>query len=329
MRAAGWPAALALALLAACGGDSAAPTGRSLDAPAAARRHGANAPPRIERVALEPLAPLAGSLLEARVEAFDPDGDAVRPRYAWTVDGRRASARGAVLAVPDVPKGTPIELEVVVGDGRAESEPARVAVRVGNRAPVLVHVRLEPETGVQPGQELVARAAGRDPDGDPLRYRFEWRVNGEAVGGDGDRLATAGLRRGDRISVRVAVSDGEAWSAPLESAVVSVGNRAPEITSRPPRPASDGVLRYTVAARDPDGDRELRFALVEAPEGAAIDARLGRLVWRAKPAQLGTHPIEVAVDDGHGGRATQRFDVTVRAVEPSVPPVPAGIAPPE
>jgi hypothetical protein len=266
-------------------------------------------------VTLAPRAPQAGAPLEARVEAIDPDGDALRLRYSWSVGDELVPARGPSIAVPDAPKGTPIQLEVVANDGRLDSEPARVSARVGNRAPVMASVRLDPQGIVKAGETVVAIAAGRDPDGDSLRYRYEWSVNGTAVDERGERLAPKGLKRGDKVAVRVTVDDGEAESTPLEGSAVEIGNAAPEITSLPGGLSPDGVLRYTVEARDADGDRGLHFRLDKAPEGARIDPLSGQLEWKASAKQLGTHEIEVVVEDGHGGEGHQRFEVNARVAD--------------
>ena len=77
---------------------------------------------------------------------------------------------------------------------------------------------------------------------------------------------------------------------------------------------ADGVYHYGVEASDPDGDRNLRFRLAKAPEGAQVDPLLGEITWKPSLSQAGVHPIEVVVSDGRGGEAKQTFEVTVRAV---------------
>jgi len=119
--------------------------------------------------------------------------------------------------------------------------------------------------------------------------------------------------------LRVVASDGDDASEPLESAAFSIPNRPPEIARTPLEVAAGRGLHHTIEARDPDGDKQLRFALVEAPEGASIDPVLGELSWQPRPDQLGTHPIEVVVRDGHGGEANARWEVTVAPTPPASP----------
>jgi hypothetical protein len=330
-RAAAVLGGVALLALAACGGDRAEPSGRSLATPAKNAPAAVNQAPQLSNLVLEPRDPVAGSTVHARVQATDPDGDAVRLRYAWIVDGRQLSERGASIQVPaDARKDATIEVQVVADDGRAQSEPLSATARVGDRPPAVTDLRLQPKDVVKVGQEVVAIATGSDPDGDPVHFEYQWRVNDRPAEGDRERFSTAGLKRGDRIAVRVVASDGDARSEPFDSAGVTVGNSAPNITSTPTGISADGVLRYTVEATDPDGDTNLRFRLAEGPPGARIDPVLGELVWKATADQVGTHPIEVVVEDGHGGETHQRFEVTVRqvAVNAAVPAAGATGQPP-
>lgn len=70
----------------------------------------------------------------------------------------------------------------------------------------------------------------------------------------------------------------------------------------------DPSYEYQVAAVDPDGDA-LAYSLVQAPAGVTIDPETGRLYWL--PGLTGTFPITLRVEDGHGGSATQSFNLTV------------------
>src|SRR5690606_16472747 len=162
-------------------------------------------------VSLDPREPRAGDDVVARVQAQDADGDPIELQYAWTLDGRRVSERGASLRVPDgARKGAAIAVEVVAHDGRSGSEPARAEARVGNRPPALLGVHVEPAEGVKVGSELVAVAQARDADDDRVDFSFAWRVNGRPTEATGERFSTAGLKRGDTVQVRVVASDGEA-----------------------------------------------------------------------------------------------------------------------
>ncbi len=307
----------ATGLLMACGSEAPAPPmGRSMAAPAQVETGAAAEPPRVVRVVLEPASPRPGAEVQARAETSTGGGSAVELRYLWALDGRRLPDRGSRIVVPDsARKGATIEANVVAERGSLRSDPVTATARVGNRPPGLIGVRLVPGDVVGVGEEVVAVAEGRDADGDSLDFRYSWRVNGEIQKAARERLATDGLKRGDEILVRVRATDGEDETPPLDSEPLRVGNSAPEIVSTPVGVNSEGVFRYVVEARDPDGDRNLRYRLLAGPEGATIDPLLGEVVWTASAASVGTHPFEIEVDDGHDGRTQQRFEVTVRELQ--------------
>lgn len=318
--------ALALTLaggvwFAACSESTPTPTGSAMAAApgsATARRVATNTAPQISSVSLQPSRPQPGTTVQARAEASDADGDAVRVRYEWHAAGGRVGGGGqdGSLLVPEqLRKGAVLIVSAVASDGHAESEPATANVRIGNREPAVTGIRFEPTDGIKPGETVVAVADGEDPDGDDLDFHYEWRV-GEAVqSGDRERFDTSKLKRGDRITVRVVASDGEDESTPVESRYLELGNSAPTIASLPSAGmGADGVYHYGVEASDPDGDRNLRFRLAKAPEGARVDPLLGEITWKPSLAQAGVHPIEVIVSDGRGGETKQTFEVTVREV---------------
>jgi hypothetical protein len=90
-----------------------------------------------------------------------------------------------------------------------------------------------------------------------------------------------------------------------------VDNSPPEIVSTPGNSGTGAAYLYRVEARDPDGDRRLRFRLEEAPEGMVIDPITGSLSWTPPADAVGRHPVEVVVDDLQGGTDSQRFTVDI------------------
>jgi len=326
-------AALAVALAFACGGaeekpqPSGAPMGGASVSKAAG---GENHAPVIERVRLEPEVPLPGGRVRALVQASDPDGGSLRLRYAWTLDGAPVGSDIPELTLERGRKGAELALSVVASDGSAESIPSHARTELGNRPPLLTAVLLEPAEGLQVGGTVKAVPEAQDPDDDALSYEVEWLVNGKPFHESGLQLDTRGLHRGDQIQVEVRATDGNITTEPVKSRDLQIGNSAPKIVSRPELRFEDGVFQYVVEARDPDGDRNLRYSLVSAPEGMSIDRLGGEIRWQPRPEQSGKHAIEVAVEDGQGGKDSQLFEVTIakEAGRPLVAPVPAARAEP-
>jgi DNA-binding beta-propeller fold protein YncE len=157
-----------------------------------------------------------------------------------------------------------------------------------NAPPVMVSATIAP-TSPDTDDVLTATGVAQDPDGDQLTYSFQWIKAGLdipgatgatldlGVGGNGDH--------GDQIAVRVTASDGSATSGPLTSAVVTVVNSAPEMTSAtitPASPDTDDVLTATPAAQDLDSD-PLTFSYqwtkggidITGATGATLDLGVG------------------------------------------------------
>jgi hypothetical protein len=209
-------------------------------------------------------------------------------------------------------KGQQIEVVVTATDGRDRSEPVRAAVTAGNQPPLVQALYLAPDGEVTPGQDVTAAPQALDPDGDELEYAFEWLLNGQLVrGADQARFDTSKLKRGDRLQARVRVSDGEAESPVAETMTLELANRAPRFAGLPQIVASDGAFHAAFEAQDPDGDRGLRFRVIQGPPGLTVDGITGRLAWRPGAEAAGTHPVEVAVGDSFGAESALRFELTV------------------
>lgn len=89
-------------------------------------------------------------------------------------------------------------------------------------------------------------------------------------------------------------------------------NAAPEILSTPINTARvGGLYQYAVIAIDADED-PLTYALMAAPSGMQIDAVRGLIEWT--PTASGDVTVEVEVNDGLGGRATQTFIISAHLI---------------
>jgi hypothetical protein len=213
---------------------------------------------------------------------------------------------------------------VTATDGRDESAPVRVTATVANRAPLISSLALAPDGEVQPGQEVTAVPQAMDPDGDTLAYEFEWLLNDKPVrGADEAAFDTRALKRGDRLVARVRVGDGEEWSPVSESMALELANRPPKIAGVPAIEAVGGGITAQLDADDPDGDKSLRFRVVEGPKGLSVDPVSGRLSWRPEPGTIGAHAVEIGVADSLGAESALRFELTVSSPSDEKPAPPA------
>jgi len=325
-----WVGTACLGIGLACGSDEppAAPASWG-PAASAAKPGGENQAPSIVSLRIEPAEPVPGDRVRAVADVRDPDGGRVTTEFRWEVGGRVLDQTGAEIEVADVAKGDTVEVWVKASDGQSEAEAAHAVATVGNRRPRIANVALEPRGAVLPGQPALATPVAEDPDGDALSFRFRWSVNDETVlDSDASSFPTGDLKPDDEIRVQVIASDGDAESDAVWSGVLRVGNAAPEIVSRPGAVGPGEAFDYAVVARDPEGDRNLRYALRKGPEGMSINPVLGQLRWQPRVDQAGVHPVEIAVEDSGGARTVQSFELTVGSGAP-VPAAPAPLAPPE
>ncbi|MBW2289734.1 MAG: hypothetical protein JRG90_18190 [Deltaproteobacteria bacterium] len=311
----GW---LALAGLLACGNEAADqsasdPHARSPQQQAALEpvRSASNRSPTIHGIAIVPEWPRAGDTVKLDTNASDPDGDVVNLEVDWTLDGETQASGDRKLAIPAGSKGKLLVVDVVARDGHGGIARERASVTIDNTAPTVTAVQFDPPSGLTVEDELVATISGQDLDDDDLFYRYRWLVNDHEVAADGAALDQRHFRRGDRIVLEVRASDGETESAPIRSAAVEVVNAPPRIHSSPDEIHGEQNLHYRMRAKDPDGDRQLRFRLVQAPEGLTLDWMSGELAWTPGEDQAGTHLVEIEVADSEGGSTTQKIELRV------------------
>jgi hypothetical protein len=314
MRIIGWISTVVLvAGGSACGGnDEAAVLAVPMKVERAVKSE-TNHAPVIRSVRLNPAMPVDGDQIHAIVSVEDQDGDPIEFGFEWKISGRLVPTGEASIELKGVTKRDRIEVAVTASDGKLVSNTARAEARVQNRRPTLVGVAVRPQPEVLPGETLVATARANDPDGDPITYRYGWRVNGDLQMETGDTFETDNLVKGDEIQAIVVANDGTADSGDLASVVVRVGNSHPEIVSVPDGNWTNEGFSYEIQARDPDNDGPLRYALKTGPKGMRVDSVLGKVVWQPTSNQTGVHPIEIAVSDARGATSVQVFEITVKA----------------
>ncbi|MFM6643375.1 MAG: putative Ig domain-containing protein [Microcystis panniformis] len=93
-----------------------------------------------------------------------------------------------------------------------------------------------------------------------------------------------------------------------------IPNQAPVFTSTAPKTAQIGqLLTYQATATDANNDR-LTYSLLNQPEGMAVDAETGSLIWQPKQSQIGNNRVVLRVSDGKGGIATQEFFLNTKGI---------------
>jgi len=150
-------------------------------------------------------------------------------------------------------------------------------------------------------------------------FEYRWFVNGEPDDFEtSEKYPGNLLKRGDKLKVEiipVGFVESDQYSAVVPE--MEVMNAAPRITSRPPQKLSGDSFAYQAEAEDPDGD-DLRFSLIDEPEGMSIDPVSGLLSWIYTPEGVGALKFKIVVEDGFDGRDEQNVEMTLSSVESGV-----------
>ncbi len=141
---------------------------------------------------------------------------------------------------------------------------------------------------------------------DNFKFTVQWFVNGVALpGATANEMSLASLKHGDIVMIKVYWGEGEEGV----SNEVMIINSTPTISSLPPSlNLSEAGYQYSVIAQDVDND-PLSYNLSVHPEGMTIDPGTGYINWLL-PVE-GVHQVVIEVTDGLGGKATQKFNLTL------------------
>src|SRR5438874_10646266 len=180
-----------------------------------------NVPPEIDSVTMTPMVAETNEVLNAHVQAHDPNGDPIMIAYQWYVNtrGQQRLLVGETSPTLDMSKpgnGDRDDLmciSVSVSDGTLSTSTSWCFLFVRDSAPV-VSVALSPSTATVIST-VRATANAADADGDPTTYTYTWKVNGlvrrtmtTGVASDALELSLLGdARKGDSVSVEVVATD--------------------------------------------------------------------------------------------------------------------------
>jgi hypothetical protein len=166
-----------------------------------------------------------------------------------------------------------------------------------NQAPQVTKVRIQPDNPSST-QDLYAVVSGGDPDGDYVRYTFQWQINGQLLRDEGrSKLGSENIKRGDLVLVWVTPNDDQSSGDAVASPEMEILNSPPSISSveiMPEVALPDDEVEAVAEVNDSDDDsvaiRYLWIVNGEASEETSSNLfstqglkRGDRLVVRATP----------------------------------------------
>lgn len=311
---------LILACISVLAVDASCTDGSSPNAPGVAGTSKGNRAPVVTsaKILNDPIV-LTGPVA-VQVVAEDPEREAVSFHYQWFVDGAPLpNQTKATLPAELLRRGQAVMVEITPTDGTNRGQPYKTKpVVVGNTSPKITSLTFVPQV-LKSGEKIQAQVEADDPDHDRVDLAFKWFRNGAMVKeGEEPFLDTVGFVSGDRIAVEVVAQDPTESSSSLMSDPLVLRNSAPTIVSSPPAPGVQDRFEYAVRAVDLDGDK-LTYQLETAPPGMTITESSGQIAWSIPADQQGTFRVKVVATDGHGGMATQEFDLTLTTTNPAKP----------
>ena len=274
--------------------------------------------PIIRAARVYPEAVSLESTLRVDVQGEDPEGRSLTYKYQWLVNDLPVKgAKDPQFTIQQLKNGDRIHVEVIPSVSTSEGRTFKSsAVTVGNTAPEILEIRLEPMP-IHRGDILKVRVVAQDPDGDQVGFAYKWFQNGKELPGETrDVLDTKMFRKKDVLAVVVTASDGKASRDPTVSVPVTIENASPRITSTPPAVISDGHYAYQVTATDADEDT-IRYVLKTAPSGMTIDTVTGKLLWKLTAESNGRHRVVIVASDSDNALGEQDFELDGHSPVPS------------
>ena len=183
------------------------------------------------------------------------DEDLLIYTYEWKLDGEPVSVAGDRVSATFTEPGQVWEVSVSLTDGEFESGPLTATATVGNAAPIVKLLSVEP---AEPSRlsTLQAIVSASDYDGHDVVLSYVWTVNGVEAG-TSTSLSAAGLAVGDKVGFTVTATDGYTERSAGTTKPLVIVDLPPVVESvvvEPAEPKTTSVVEATAIVTDPEQD---------------------------------------------------------------------------
>ena len=226
---------------------------------------------------------------------------------SWVPTSADAGVYGVTFVVTNDGNGNPTLI-------KSAQETIHLVVRATNQAPVLQNPG---EPTVAEGQTLTLPLLATDPDGDALTYSVANAPPGATFDpADGILTWTPNyFQAGDYSNVVFGASDGNLTSYQTITIQVTKTNRPPifiPIGNYSGR--EGGLLQFTLAATDPNGNLVTYAPVMSLPANAQLDAQTGQFTWTPDYTQAGNYSLTFSATDPSGLQATETVQIAIAKV---------------
>lgn len=161
---------------------------------------------------------------------------------------------------------------------------------------------------------LKATVVAEDPEGDPVNFIYEWKLNGIVIPGANEEILlwNEEFKRGDTISIEVIPYDDQAQGVWKSQGSFEIPNSPPIIKSNPSGTIKNGNFSFKIEAMDLDDD-EISYSINNAPSGMTVDSKTGEINWKFNSENEGDYKVDIIASDNQGGETHQELALTVKA----------------
>ncbi len=150
-----------------------------------------------------------------------------------------------------------------------------------------------------------------DPQNKPLKFRLPQGPAGMTINTNTGLVSWTPTAAGSFFLQVAADGVGGSYYQGYTLTVIPFSNLPPQFTSTPvTATAPNAAYNYTAVAVSPVGNT-ITYSLTQKPSGMGINGSSGAITWTPAANQMGANPVTVTANDGHGGTATQSYNLVV------------------
>jgi len=255
---------------------------------------------RIRGAVFVPAQPVAGQDLRLKIDYQSPGKVQPKFSYRWYINGEMIQeGESDLLEGAKIISGGKIYAEYRASVGQFQTSWIKTEeMSVREPSVKITKLILEPES---PTAEQTLTTVLECENCSGIKFYYRWKVNNAILDGQEEAEldgSAVGLKPGDEVMVEVSPETEypEIW---YNSPSVKVRNRAPEFSDQGKIWLDGKMLYFKASAFDPDGG-SITYQLLEAPQGAQIDAS-GMVKWTVPSGFQGEVNFKVQAKDTNGG----------------------------